>query len=70
MKLVIDRFEGEYAVCEKGDRTMINIHRSKLPANTKEGDVIELAGDTIKIDMVETERRSKEIKKLMDKLRK
>ena len=26
MYLIIDRFEGEYAVCEQEDRTMINIY--------------------------------------------
>jgi hypothetical protein len=36
MKVTIDRFEGEYAVCEKADRTMINIPREKLPAGAKE----------------------------------
>jgi hypothetical protein len=40
MKVTIDRFEGDYAVCEKPDRTMINIKKDKLPSEPKEGDML------------------------------
>ncbi len=30
MKVTIDRSEGDYAVCEKPDRKMINIEKSRL----------------------------------------
>ena len=40
MKVIIDRFEEEYAVCEKEDRKIINIDKNKLPSTVKEGDVL------------------------------
>jgi hypothetical protein len=44
MKVTIDRFEGDFAVCEKADRTMINNEKNKLPANAKEGDTLIVTG--------------------------
>ena len=41
MFLIIDRFEGEYAVCEREDRTMVNISKIALPQGVKEGSKIE-----------------------------
>jgi len=69
MKVIIDRFEGDFAVCEKSDRTMINIKKDRLPASVKEGDVLIVEGDNIKIDPEGTAKRAKAIKELMDKLR-
>jgi len=40
MKVIVDRFEGKYAVCEKEGNVMINIEKSQLPKGVKEGDVI------------------------------
>lgn len=68
MKVTIDRFEGDFAVLEKPDRTMMNIKRSKLPAGAKEGDILNLEGDTITIDAAETTKRKKEIRDLMKEL--
>ncbi len=68
MKVVVDRFEGEYAVCEKDDRTMINIKKSKLPADIQEQDVLVIVGDTITIDAAETAKRKRESRRLMDEL--
>lgn len=64
MKVVIDRFEGIYAVCEKEDRTMINIEIEKLPLKAKEGDVLSITSDSINIDVEETYIRKKEIEEL------
>jgi hypothetical protein len=64
IKVVIDRFEGPYAVCEKEDRTMIDIKRIKLPSNAKEGCVLIIEGDKIIMDVGETERRKKHIESL------
>lgn len=61
MKVIIDRFEGIYAVCEKEDRTMMDIKRIKLPYGAKEGDVLDIGNDEISIDIKETENRKKEI---------
>lgn len=41
MYLIIDRFEGEYAVCERQDRTMVDIPKAEMPQGAKEGSKIE-----------------------------
>lgn len=64
MKVTIDRFEGRFAVCEKDDRTMVNIGRDKIPHGAAEGDVLDIEGDKITVDAAETERRKKEIEEL------
>lgn len=68
LRVTIDRFEGDYAVCEKENRDMIDIEIKKLPANVKEGDVLIIDGEYIIIDTFETEKRRKEIQSLMDDL--
>ncbi|MEL7596664.1 MAG: DUF3006 domain-containing protein [Clostridiaceae bacterium] len=68
MKVVIDRFEDIYAVCEKEDTTMIDIKRIDIPKDAKEGDVLNIEGDSITIDEEETERRKKEIEELTKNL--
>ena len=67
-QLVIDRFEGDIAVCEQIDRTMFNIQRSKLPPAAKEGDVILIEGDTIRIDPKATAERASQVGKMMQNL--
>lgn len=61
MKIIIDRFEGNYAVCEKEDTTMINIERNKIPIEAKEGSVLSVAEGKIVIDNEETISRKKDI---------
>jgi len=61
--MIIDRFEGEFAVVELSDKTFINIPLSELPKGSKEGDVLKLG-----IDKKETEDRKDRIKDLMDDL--
>ena len=68
MKVTIDRFEGEVAVCENDDRTMINIRREKIPQEAKEGDILILEGDSITLDTTSTVERKKRIDNLMDDL--
>ncbi|PJI08065.1 MULTISPECIES: DUF3006 domain-containing protein [Clostridium] len=69
MKVIIDRFEGEFAVCEKEDRKMINILKDKIPEGAKEGTVLNLHDNgKIGIDVEGTERKIKEIEKLMKDL--
>lgn len=68
MQLVIDRFEGNFAVCEKDDKTMIDIEKIKLPLDAKEGDVITIEQDKITIDLIETKKRKSEITKITKNL--
>lgn len=62
MKVIIDRFEGEYAVVEIEKGNFAHISKSLVPGSS-EGDVIK-----IKIDRNETENRKKVINNLMDEL--
>ena len=65
MKIVVDRFEGKYAVCEKEDGTIINIEKAKLSKEVKEGDVLNIEGKSISIDSAETLKRKNDIEELM-----
>jgi hypothetical protein len=60
MRFIIDRFEGEFAVVELDDKTMVDIPRVALPAEAMEGDIINI---TIKEDETQEKR-----KKMKDKL--
>ena len=62
-KLIIDRFEGDFAVCETESLDFVNIPKKALPENAVEGDVI-----TVKIDGDETHERKKRIDGLMNSL--
>ena len=68
MKVTIDRFEGDFAVCEKEDRSMINIRKDKIPTDAKEGDILVIESDSISVDAKGTADRKKKIDKLMDNL--
>ena len=50
LKVIIDRFEGDYAVVETEDKIMVNLPKSLIPG-AKEGDVI-----SISIDEEETKK--------------
>jgi hypothetical protein len=64
MKVVIDRFEGNFAVCEKENRQMIDIARSKIPYMAQAGDVLNISDDIITIDAEATEERKKRIEEI------
>ena len=68
MKVSIDRFEGEIAVCEQENGEILHIEKSRLPENAKEGDVLDIDDDMIIIDHDETKQRKEQIKKLVDDL--
>jgi len=64
MKVIIDRFDGDFAVCEKKDRTMLNIKRDKLPPEAKEGDILNIYDDIITVDSAATTKRKNTVSKL------
>ncbi|MCB2356913.1 DUF3006 domain-containing protein [Clostridium estertheticum] len=68
MKVIINRFEGSYAVCEKEDKTMMDIKSIDLPFEAKEGDLLVLANNMIIIDIEETEKRHRDIQVLTEDL--
>lgn len=66
--LVVDRFEGSFAICEeltegknkKKDKEMhfYGIERAELPAEVKEGDVLRISDDgVITVDAAQTKTR-------------
>ena len=60
--LIIDRFEGEYAVVETS-AGFINIPRDDIPLKACEGDVLVFC-----VDSNDTESRKKRIESMMEKL--
>ncbi|ERI91615.1 hypothetical protein HMPREF1982_03124 [Clostridiales bacterium oral taxon 876 str. F0540] len=64
MKVIIDRFEGVLAICEKDNREMIELERKNIPVEAKEGDVLIVDGNIITIDADETNVRREKIEKL------
>ncbi len=63
MKVIIDRFEGNYAVVELPDMSTVDMPLELVPKEAEEGDVL-----IIEIDADETKNRKERIKKLMDDL--
>lgn len=68
MRLIVDRFEGNFAICEAEDKTMVNIDRSRLPLTVKEGDIVIETNTGFVIDKNETDKRRERISKLMKDL--
>lgn len=62
--LIIDRFEGEWAVIEFGDK-IFDIPRALLPKEAREGDVIQIS---ISIDNYATKDREEAVRKLAEEL--
>ena len=60
--LIIDRFEGDFAVVETSNG-MINIPMADIPDNAKEGDVL-----TIRLDETAAAGRKQKIDKMMNDL--
>ncbi|MDF2676263.1 MAG: hypothetical protein K0Q97_556 [Bacillota bacterium] len=63
MKIIIDRFEGDFAVVELQNKQMVNIPKAIIPPEAVEGDVI-----SIEINKEETAERKNKIKNLMNDL--
>ena len=62
MKVIIDRFEKDYAVVEISKDKVVNLPKELVP-DAKEGDVI-----NITIDKEETLKRQERVTELMDEL--
>jgi hypothetical protein len=65
-KLIIDRYEGNYAICENEDKTTISIPKYKLPLDCKEGDC--LLRDEEGMYQKDVETASNREKRLRDKM--
>ena len=63
MKLVIDRFEGAFAVVELPNGQMIDCPKALFPDNAKEGSIL-----NITVDEKATDTKLKEVTSRMNKL--
>ena len=68
--LIVDRIEGEFAVCEDESLVFHNILLSRLPVGVREGDCLRQTGDGYVIDKEEAARRRALNKRLFDQLKK
>ncbi len=68
MKLIVDRLEGNIAVCETEDKKMLNIPVSEFESCPVDGDVIEYDNKKAMILDEETKRRKKAAEELFRKL--
>ena len=68
IKLIIDRFEEEWAILEtqESNPKTFNFPRHLLPKEAKEGTVLNI---NISIDQEETKRRKDKIQNLLNKLK-
>ena len=67
--LVIDRFEGTYAICEDKDQKFFAIETNELPAGATEGTVLEIDDEgVIRVNKKNTAARRWKIKRAEDKL--
>lgn len=63
--LIIERFEGDWAIIETENRHTFNLPRFVLPTGIKEGDVISIQ---VGIDLVATKERAEKSKRMLDNL--
>ena len=68
MRYIIDRIEGNTAVCEDENGNFIEIDILSLPSNIKEGDCIKFENLKYILDEKYTEERRKNIRNKMNNL--
>lgn len=62
LTIVVDRFEGKYAICEDGEHACYAIDLADLPTGLKNGCVLNISDDgSISYDEEETLRRRQHI---------
>ncbi|MCI9116178.1 DUF3006 domain-containing protein [Acutalibacter sp. JLR.KK004] len=61
-QLIIDRYEGKYAICEEGEQKYFAIELSELPEGAKPGCVLEITDNgELSLNLEETQRRRQRI---------
>ncbi|HIZ16933.1 MAG TPA: DUF3006 domain-containing protein [Firmicutes bacterium] len=68
MRYIIDRIEGNIAVCEDEQRNMIDINLSVLPNGVKEGSVINYENGKYTADKKSEAERREKIRNLENEL--
>lgn len=67
--LIIDRFEGTYAICEDEEKKFFAIETAELPKEAGEGDVLEISDDgNLSVNAEKTQARRGRIRKKQDRL--
>lgn len=66
--LIIDRFEGDIAVCTDDNKNLVNLNKSQLPKGAAAGDSLYIKDGQYFIDSDETLKRKKRIEDLMEDL--
>lgn len=67
--LIIDRFEGEYAVCEEEGGSFRKLPKVYLPAGCREGDCLTASPDgQWQVDRAATAQRRRKIQELLGDL--
>lgn len=67
-KASIDRIFENYATCEDFDGITFLIDIKNLPKNIKEGDIINISGNKITVDALETQKRRDILIKLQNEI--
>ena len=65
--MIIDRFEGEYAVVET-EQGIVNIPRCYLPESAREGDVLNYSNGSYSVDTYETNSLREEVRNKLQNL--
>lgn len=65
---IIDRIEGEIVVCEKEDKSFVDLALELFPSGVKAGDIVYEVNGKYAIAEKETNDRSEKIRKMMDSL--
>lgn len=69
LKLSVDRFEGEFAICENLQTgEMIDIKKSLLPLNIKEGSILKYENGNYVLDFETTTQKQENIKNMVNNL--
>ena len=68
MRYIIDRIEGNIAVCEDENGNFVEIDILSLPDNIKEGDCVKFENSKFILDEKYAEERRKNIRKKMNNL--
>ncbi|MEN6328121.1 MAG: DUF3006 domain-containing protein [Syntrophomonas sp.] len=68
MRVIIDRFDGDYAVIETEEKSMKKIKRAEIPSAAREGDILVFKNNKWNIDSEATQRRKEQIAALAAEL--
>ncbi len=68
MYISVDRFEGNFAICEREDFKIIKILKNQLPSNVREGDILNIDENVCVVDGGETLRKKRDIYRMQEDL--